>query len=143
MLEALRRKAAVEMEYWARNGSQVRQISPHHVIFADGRYHVRGYCHSKADFRDFVLSRIAHAQPSALPWVSEAEDHAWHRLTDLCFAINPELPATAQDALRLDYLSKGAEVLVVKGVRQALAFYLRRHLTRPDSQYLVPRWVAR
>lgn len=141
VLAALRRKLAVEMEYWARSGARLRQVSPHHLIFADGRYHVRGYCHTKAAFRDFVLSRIVHAAHSDLPWVSDAEDHDWNQITELCFKINPALPNAARNALRLDYLRQGEEVLVIRNVRRALATYVKRRLTRPDFRYGVPRWL--
>ena len=51
LLAALRRQEAVTIDYRKKDlkpGSvTTRVVSPHHLIFADGRYHIRAYCHQK------------------------------------------------------------------------------------------------
>ncbi len=141
VLEALRRETVVEIEYWSKRGIRRRRISPHHLVSADGRYHVRAYCHEVEQYRDFVLSRIVHAQPTGDAWVSGAADSDWHLRQDLAFAVNPALPPEAQEAYRLDYLVDGTNSLELRGVRKALAYYVRRRLCRQLEQLGVPAWV--
>ncbi|HYN76162.1 MAG TPA: WYL domain-containing protein [Lamprocystis sp. (in: g-proteobacteria)] len=141
VLGALRRQEVVEIEYWSKQATQVRHISPHHLVFADGRYHVRAYCHDLLRWFDFVLPRIVSAQLTGDPWVSEDGDIEWHQREDLSFIVNPALPESAQAAVRLDYLAQETEVLLVKGVRKALSIYVKRRLCRRDWRFEIPLWV--
>ena len=141
VLEALRRETVAEIEYWSKQGTRRRCISPHHLVSAAGRYHVRAYCHAVEQFRDFVLSRIVHAAPTGEAWVSGAADSDWQLRQDLAFTINPALPPDAQEAFRLDYLADGETSLRLPGVRKALAYYVRRRLCRREEQLGVPVWV--
>jgi len=142
LLETLRRNAAVEIEYWSKQGTRLRCISPHTLVFADGRYHVRAYCHEKLDYFDFVLTRILVATPANQPWVSADGDKDWHRRRDLKYRINPRLPESAQAAIRLDYLPGNQDFLVIRGLREALAYYVNRRLCRNDWRFDVPLWIA-
>ncbi|MBO8086600.1 MAG: WYL domain-containing protein [Marichromatium sp.] len=141
VLEALRQERAVEIGYWSKSRTRSRLISPHHLVFADGRYHFRAYCHDSSRFLDFVLSRVMEAAPSDERGMSSEEDHDWHCQQELTFEINPDLPQAAQEALRLDFLPVKGELLRVPGVRVALQHYVRRRLCRNDWRFGVPRWV--
>ncbi|MEA3277702.1 MAG: WYL domain-containing protein [Pseudomonadota bacterium] len=142
VLEALRRRAVVEIEYWSKAGTRVRRISPHRLIFADGRYHVRAFCHEDQVPLDFVLTRVVAAVPVDDPWVSDESDDDWHQRLDLGFAINPGLPDSARDSIRLDFITDGTDRLVIRGVRKALALYIRRRLCRSDWRFAMPLWVV-
>lgn len=139
-LEALRRQSVVVISYWAKTGSRSRPISPHHLVYADGRYHLRAYCHQEAEFRDFTIARIATAEFSDEPWVSGESDKEWNERIDLEFEINRQLDQPAQDALMQDYVKAGDTTLKIRGVRKAIAFYLERRLTRADPRYQLPLW---
>lgn len=141
VLAALRQKKSVAIQYWSKYRSGMREISPHTLVFADGRYHLRAYCHLVQDYLDFVLSRITQAEPAGQDWVSAHDDSQWHHRIDLHFRVNPDLPQEAQAALALDYLAPGQTVLVIPGVRQALALYVRRQMTRVDWQYQQLLWL--
>lgn len=141
LLESLRRETTVEIDYWSKQGQRCRCISPHHLVFADGRYHVRAYCHEAERHLDFVLSRVARAYPANSPWVSGDDDVDWHQRQNLVFAVNPALSADTQAALRMDYLTTGQERLKVLGVRKALAYYVRRRMLRTDHQLGAPAWI--
>ncbi|WP_020505196.1 WYL domain-containing protein [Lamprocystis purpurea] len=142
VLAALRRQEVVEIEYWSKSATRVRRISPHHLVFADGRYHVRAYCHDLLNWFDLVLPRIIAAQHADDPWVSGDGDTDWHQREDLSFFVNPDLPESAQAAVRLDYLPQGAERLLVRGVRKALTMYIQRRLCRLDWRFGVPLWIV-
>jgi hypothetical protein len=142
VLAALRRQEVVEIEYWSKQATQIRRISPHHLVFADGRYHVRAYCQDTLGWCDFVIPRIVTAQIVDDPWVDDDGDIDWHQREDLSFLVNPDLPASAQAAVRLDYLPQGTERLVVQGVRKALTLYVQRRLCREDWRFAVPLWIV-
>lgn len=142
VLEALRRETVAEIEYWSKQGTRRRRISPHHLVSADGRYHVRAYCHEAEQHLDFVLSRLMCAELTRDAWVSGDDDTDWHQRQDMFFTVNPVLPDVARQAICLDYLAVGQETLQIHGVRKALAFYVRRRLCREDEQFKVPLWIA-
>lgn len=140
LLEALRQQAVVEIEYWSKTKVQTRWISPHQLVFADGRYHVRAYCHEAQQYLDFVLTRIMTARITEARWVSSDADENWHHRQNLKFKINPDLPAAAQEAIRLDYMRSGQDYLEIQGVRIALTYYIRRRLCRADWRFGIPLW---
>lgn len=141
VLAALRNENAVGIDYWGKSSVGARCISPHHLVFADDRYHVRAWCHDRQAGRDFVLTRIFHAWPCAEERIGEDADTDWQARCDLVFLINPALPKDAREALRLDHLRPPAERLRLPNVRKALAGYVRRRLFRVDPQFGLPLWV--
>jgi len=141
VLEALRRQSVVEIEYWSKQRQRWRRISPHHLVFADGRYHVRAYCHVAEHYLDFALSRVGYTQAVNESWISGEYDVEWHQRQDLEFVVNPALPPDAQMAFRLDYLPEGGDRLRFRGVRKAIAYYVRRRLLRRDEHFGMPAWL--
>lgn len=141
VLEALRLESAVQIEYWAKQTSGFRCISPHQLVYADGRYHVRAYCHEKEAYLDFVLARIVSGEMSNAPWIPATGDSEWHERMTLRFAINPSLPAHTHAALTLEFLPEGQDCLVLSGIRKALAFYINRRLGRIDQRFGIPLWL--
>lgn len=139
-LTALRRRSAVVISYWAMSSARTRRISPHHLVHADERYHLRAYCHETQEYRDFNLARIVTADLSAADWVSEADDQDWHTRIDLEFEINPELPEHAKGALREDHIKPGDATMKILGARKAIAFYIKQQFARVDGRYQTPLW---
>jgi hypothetical protein len=140
VLTALRRESVALIGYWAMSSARTRHISPHHLVYADGRYHLRAYCHETARYLDFALARIVSAELTAEFWISGDTDLDWHNRVDLEFGINPDLDAKAQAAVRQDHIRANEPTLRVPGVRVALAFYIRRRLTRTDHRFNIPLW---
>lgn len=140
VLSALRKQRAVTIEYQSKFRILSRDFSPNHLIFADNRYHVRGYCHMTREFLDFVLSRIVHAEESPAEWFSSHDDEEWNRIVELRFKPNPQLPDEARQALNWDHPmnSNGCWVITC---RQAIAYYVRRELLAKDGQYDYSRWL--
>lgn len=141
VLACLRRHKTVELDYWSRSRFITRIVSPHHLVFADGRYHIRGRCHTRNEWRDFVLTRIVRAEPCDADWIPDEEDSEWHLRVDLRFRINPDLPDDARAALRFDYLAEDQDELIIKGVRKAVAKYIIRRLSRLDAYDHMAQWV--
>lgn len=127
-LMGLYRQRTVTIKYRSKQRTTLRTISPHHLVFAANRYHLRAYCRLTDDFRDFALSRILWAAVGDEGWVSDEEDVEWHTFVEIAFRIHPGLPEETQDALRRDYGLESGDLLR-KRVRMANRYYCERELT--------------
>lgn len=144
VLSALRNRKAILIDYRKKDlegdESGDRVISPHRLIFADNRYHVRAYCHVKHGFLDFVLSRIASAKATGEEWVSSHEDWEWHERMTLRLAPHPGLPESVRTAILRGRETDEPGVWAIT-CRRALAFYVLRHLVDTvDPKYGSPLW---
>ena len=141
VVTALRERQSLVIRYQGRKGQSVRRISPHRLVWADDRYHLRAYCELREGHRDFVLSRILEAgSPDAETWVAPEKDRDWQERADLFFGPNPDLPPHTQAMLRLEYGLEG-DVLRVRGVPRALASYVERRFLRVDPLAEIPLWL--
>ncbi|MBK1649041.1 WYL domain-containing protein [Rhabdochromatium marinum] len=141
VLEALRLESAVEIEYWAKHANSVRCISPHQLVYANERYHIRAYCHERNRYRDFVLARIVAAEMSSQVWVAATGDAEWVERMNLEFEINPDLPDSTKAALRLEFLNEEQDALRLTHVRKALVFYVNARFGRVDQRFGIPLWI--
>ncbi len=143
VLAALRRQKSVVIDYRKKDlelGSiSVRVISPNHIVFAEGRYHIRAYCHLKRRYLDFVLSRIAYAEASSDDWVPTTYDKEWNEFTVLKLQPNPSLPVSVQAAIFRGF-EKGEYGTRTIKCRQALLYYVSRKLLAEDPKYGMPLW---
>lgn len=139
-LQGLYERKAVVLHYRAKTGASLREVSPHHLVFASNRYHLRVFCHVTGKFLDFVLSRILHSELSTTPWVSARDDHEWNKIITLIFQLNEQLPLDAQGALRCDFMLEDHDRLTIRS-REALALYVRRHMLAVDEHFYLPRWI--
>jgi len=141
---ALKRKQTLLIEYKKKELESEerteRIISPNHLVFAENRYHVRSYCHSRRQFRDFVLSRILYAEISYEDWIPSDEDWGWNEMVTLSFRPNPELPENIQQALLRNYDAEQLGVWHIK-CRKAMAYYIKKNLMTPDKNLSKPFWV--
>jgi predicted DNA-binding transcriptional regulator YafY len=143
VLRALRCQKTVTIDYWKKDlepGSiSIRVISPNHLIYAEGRYHIRAYCHMKNLYRDFVLSRIVHASPSLEDWISSEYDREWNEFVETKLRPNPSLPLSVQNAVLKGFEVAESGIRTLK-CRKALLFYLKRRLLSEDAKYGMPLW---
>jgi|WetSurMetagenome_2_1015567.scaffolds.fasta_scaffold08790_4 hypothetical protein len=143
VLAALRSHKTVMIDYRKKDlepGSMsARVISPNHLVFADGRYHVRAYCHKKKSYLDFVLSRIAHAETASEDWVPSEYDGEWNEFTEMQLRPNPALPVSVQTAI-LRGFEKGKPGIRVMKCRKAVVHYVIRKLLADDQKYRLPLW---
>lgn len=134
-LAAIRERRSLKITYQAMGRAEPteRVISPHALGYDGYRWHVRGYCHLRRDYRDFVFARILALSVGDLSDLDAQADVEWHRILDVVIAPNPALTAAQQRVIELDYgMTEGQ--LIVK-TRQALGFYLlkRLGLTQPPA----------
>ena len=143
LLAGLRCHKTVVVDYRKKDlepeSVSVRVISPNHLVFADERYHVRAYCHAKKRYLDFVLSRIAHAEPASDDWVSADFDKEWNEFTELRLKPNTALPASVQAAILRGFDKGNSGIRRIK-CRKALAYYVSRKLLAENPKYGLPLW---
>lgn len=90
----------------SRPSVHARVIEPHSIIRAGRRWHVRGYCVERRDFRDFVLGRM-----SGVLLTEEAschrstEDAKWNRSVKVRLVAHPALSAEQIQLVRREYFA--------------------------------------
>jgi predicted DNA-binding transcriptional regulator YafY len=144
LLKAIREASGLKVVYQSMSRLEpgARTISPHAFAHDGFRWHVRAFCHSREEFRDFVLGRILEVQgiePAGRP---AGEDNEWNTVLPLILGPNPELSAGKRRAIELDYgMSDGETELQC---RQALLFYTLKRLglsqrgtQPPETQQIV------
>ena len=144
LLRAIRERSAVSLLYqsFQRPEQTTRTLSPHAFALDGFRWHVRAYCHTRNEFRDFVIARMLEVEPSDEPWHGPGGDHDWHAHVELVLTPNPKLSEAHQRVVELDYgMTDGTIGLAC---RQALVFYVLRHLgldedraSNPGAQQVV------
>jgi hypothetical protein len=139
VIRALRQQRAVGIVYLAKKVTSHRVISPHHLVYADNRYHLRAFCHTRQQGRDFVLSRMQQAELSNVDWIPETFDLEWQQQRELRFYPNPVLPEGTLATLRHTYALGDSECFTIT-TRRALAKYAVRCMTRRDAELGLPLW---
>lgn len=122
--EAIRLGRKVQLVYRSMQHPEPHQriISPHSLIRAGRRWHVRGYCDTHGDFRDYAFGRIVDvgmhvdaAQHTA------ANDKAWMTLVPVRLIAHPGLNANQESVIRFEYFNDTAAR--VETCRGALVSY--------------------
>lgn len=91
----------LSFDYHGRRGRARREVSPHTVVHAAGRLHLRAWDHARGEPRDFVMARILSVSlGNDTGFVDRAEDHEWSEWARIEVCAKPEEEAAA---LRLDY----------------------------------------
>ncbi len=90
-----------------------RIIEPHSLINTGLRWHIRAYNENTFDFRDFVLSRIDHANCLNEEAESSADyDEDWTETSTLQLAPHPNLSSKKRKALALDYQTDNGDIKI-------------------------------
>lgn len=128
LLRAVREKRGVRVRYqsMSRPETTERCLTPHALGHDGFRWHVRAYCHTRTEFRDFVIARMADVHPAEPEGPGAAGDVAWNTSVPIVLMPNPRLPSTHQRAVEVDYDMVNGEARFE--CRQALVFYVLRHL---------------
>jgi len=117
--QAIRLKSAVEITYRSMGEPTAHQrtISPHHLVRAGRRWHVRAYCSKKQDFRDYALGRIANTIALTLSAErSEKDDTAWNTKVPVRLVAHPDLSQQQEDVIRFEYFNNtSARVITCRG----------------------------
>lgn len=128
ILEAIRTRDSLEVSYQSFTHPEPtwRWLSPHALGFDGGRWHARAWCHTRCEFRDFVLARVLEVRGTGPGGNDPARDLGWHEEVTLQIAPHPALEGGRRRAIELDY-GMVAGVVEVR-TRLCLSTYLERHL---------------
>lgn len=144
LLKAIRDASGLTVVYQSMSRAEpsTRTISPHALAYDGFRWHVRAFCHSRNDFRDFVLGRIIEVLGVEPAGCLANEDKEWNAVLTLVLAPHPRLSAGKRRAIELDYGMRNGEVELE--CRQALLFYALKRLglnqqgaQQPEAQQIV------
>lgn len=104
-----------------------RTIFPHSIIRIGRRWHVRGWCARRQEFRDFTLGRIktAYALSGEAPRTID-DDPAWHRIVLLELTAHRKLSPQQQEVVRRENFNGAADRRLP--VRSCLAQYVIQDL---------------
>jgi predicted DNA-binding transcriptional regulator YafY len=128
VLIAIYTRTALEISYQSLSSVDptTRWIVPHALGFDGHRWHVRGWCHRRGKFLDFVLARVLQILDSRSEQVDDTADLAWHQKALVRIGPNPKLSPSHQRVIELDYgMERG---VVAIEVRLSLVYYLSRQM---------------
>jgi predicted DNA-binding transcriptional regulator YafY len=120
---AIHQRKSLQIEYQSTSSVKMthRRITPHTIVFDGYRYHVRAYCHSKEEFRDFVLGRITKAGEFSDAGKNREKDEAWNTLIILRIVAHPKLSASQRIIIERDFQMVKGELQL--RVRLAMLHY--------------------
>lgn len=132
LLEAIRSKQCVEVNYQSLTNSRRRQIAPHALAFDGYRWHVRAWACDRDDFRDFVLTRIDDIRSGPAANFDPADDVEWSTKIELDLRPHPGLTAEQSQAIQRDYSMDDGRRLIEVRLSMAFYFIIRMNLDLPD-----------
>jgi hypothetical protein len=147
VLFAIRARQSLRIQYQSMSSTEPRWrwISPHALGFDGFRWHMRSFCHTRNEFRDFLFSRIISVGEHRPSEIEPTHDRLWHEYVTLRIGPNPKLEMNKRKVIELDYgMEDGGRTIKVRG---ALFFYLCQQLgfhsgaegSRPaEIQQIVP-----
>ena len=137
LLRAMRARHTVRVTYQSMTRAEPveRVLSPHAFGHDGFRWHVRAFCHTRNEFRDFLIARMLAVAPGVASEVDPGRDARWHSMVQLILVPNPQLSASRSRVVELDYGMEQGQVVLE--CRQALLFYLLKHLGF-DTQEALP-----
>ena len=128
LLKSMREGLSIETHYQSLSSPipSWRRIAPHSLASDGLRWHVRAYCYTKEDFRDFVLGRIMDIRDEQASNISATADTEWNEIIKVTIAPNPSLTADQHKIIERDYSMVHGQAEI--SVRRSLLFYLKRRL---------------
>ncbi len=79
-------------------------LSPHSIVRAGQRWHIRAYCEETKDFRDFALARYTNLELINQPRIKNAEDDlAWITHVSIEIIAHLNLLESQQRMIRDEY----------------------------------------
>ena len=111
----------------------IRTLEPHSLVLAGRRWHARGYCVEKGDFRDFVLGRMHETKVlDADRTADPGDDVAWNTIVPVSFVAHPQLTLEQQQVVRDEFFWGTAARM--ENCRGALVAYLIQELRASIDQ---------
>lgn len=109
--EAIRTHRALQVTYRSMREPVPHQriISPHSLIRAGRRWHVRAFSSTHQDFRDYALGRIENAKLlDALSERHDLDDTAWMTMVRVRLVAHPDLTPDQESLIRFEYFNNTA-----------------------------------
>lgn len=90
--DAILRRRPIRVSLIGKPQGGWRNVSPHSIIEAHGRLHLRGYDHTEEAFTDLLLTRIADTGPHdrGVQYVGQDADIDWQETETVTVQLNPE-----------------------------------------------------
>lgn len=128
LLRAIREGVALRVLYQSmtRPHPTSRVLAPHALAHDGFRWHVRAYCHTRKQFRDFVIARMLEVNGFESAVSSPDDDKEWRTMVPLVLIAHPKLSESHKREIELDFGMKDGQVEFQ--CRQAFLFYALRHL---------------
>lgn len=125
---AVRNRLRVRVRYASINSSKEewRWLRPHALGHNGARWHVRAWCETNGDFRDFTLSRIAEIEWSREETELPTEDKDWEQWVTLRVQPHQSLSEDQRKAVERDFAMRNGGLKLK--VRKAMEGYLRDRL---------------
>jgi len=126
--QAIRQRSALRVTYQSltRPRPAERVLSPHAFGHDGHRWHVRAYCHERADFRDFVIARMFCAHVDPADGSGQEHDASWNTSVRLVLIPHLGLSQAHRRAVELDYGMERGQLNLT--CRQSMLLYVLRHL---------------
>ena len=149
LLRAMRQQQTVVVTYQSMSQPEPteRVLSPHALAHDGFRWHIRAYCHSRKEFRDFLVARMLAVRCGGSSDVRAETDTQWSTIVKLVLVPNPELSDVHRRVIEMDYGMTSGEVVLE--CRQALLFYLLKQIgfdgrrsASPEAQQIVLKNAA-
>jgi predicted DNA-binding transcriptional regulator YafY len=143
LLRAIREGTALRVLYQSmtRPLPSARVLTPHALAHDGFRWHARAFCHTRKQFRDFVIARMLEVNGFEAAASSPNDDKEWHTMVPLVLVAHPKLSESHKRAIELDFGMKDGQVEFQ--CRQAFLFYALRHLrldldgsAKPEAQQI-------
>jgi len=139
IIQAINKQQAVSIVYASMNTPEgkSRVLYPHSLIDTGFRWHLRAYCDSRHEFRDFNIGRILHKPEylkSSLPEANRNNDTLWHKDVTLEIIPNPLLTNEQQKLVGLEFNMKSG-ALYIKTRAPLVHYTLQRY--QIDSASLI------
>jgi len=127
MVTAVRERQKIEVQYQSMTGEKPtwRWLSPHAFASDGERWHVRAYCHTRGEFRDFVLGRILTTRHVKASDVDGSDDQDWATMVDVLVTPNPNLAPEKRQAIALEYDLPSKDMEATLRLRQSMLFYVK------------------
>jgi hypothetical protein len=128
MLRTIRSKQAIDVLYQSLTNDEPerRWIEPYALGFDGSRWHVRAWCQTRKEFRDFVLARILEIKDQKAREYDPQHDIEWQTQVTLVIGPHSRLGERQRRVIELDYGMQDGKLEIQ--TRLSLAYYVERNL---------------
>ncbi|WP_448166819.1 helix-turn-helix transcriptional regulator [Burkholderia ambifaria] len=126
IVSAVREKRKIEVQYQSMSGEKPtwRWLSPHAFASDGERWHVRAFCHTRNEFRDFVLGRILAIRHTKTSEIDSTSDQDWNTIIEVLVTPNPKLEVEKRQAIAAEYDLPPENMEATLSLRQPMLFYV-------------------